>query len=269
MVNHKKQFVRKLTLPSAEDRIRSAVELKKDERLLSVIRGISSLLSAEFKCHEKCQSDYVRCVPATKKRKITDDIAENVEGSVIGSKTLRKRQNNSHGSLDDGVDEAETGMDFPEVVSESVPEPVPESALESVVESVPDSVPEPVPESVPESVVESIPDSVDMCQSSLAVFDNSGQKIDAPEKGGKERLHLYILEKIIRDNNCVSMKILTDVYGYDGNDKRMRFKVKKMIEDDFRDQVIFIASVNEPQVVARRAMRCSIATSMIRYLREL
>ena len=135
-VNQKKQFVRKLTLPSAEARIRSAVEIKKDERLLSVIRGRSSLLAAEFKCHERCQSDYVRCVPATKKRKTTDDIVENVEGSVIGSKTLRKRQNISHSSLDKGVDEAETGMDFPELVPESVSE----SVLESVVESVPDSI---------------------------------------------------------------------------------------------------------------------------------
>ena len=53
------------------------------------------------------------------------------------------------------------------------------------------------------------------------------------------------------------MKILTDVYGYDGNDRRTRFKVKKIVEDDFRDQVIFIASVNEPQVVARISAQSS------------
>ena len=51
-VNHKKQFVRKITLESSEERIRLSVESKEDKRLLAAIRGYDSLLAAEFKCHE-------------------------------------------------------------------------------------------------------------------------------------------------------------------------------------------------------------------------
>ena len=52
-VNHKKkQFVRKITLESSEERIRLSVESKEDKRLLAAIRGYDSLLATEFKCHE-------------------------------------------------------------------------------------------------------------------------------------------------------------------------------------------------------------------------
>ena len=102
--------MRKLTLLSAEERIRWAVEYKKDERLLSVIRGTKSLLSAEFKCHEKCQSDYVRCVPATKKRKSKEETVQDVEVSIVGTKRLRKCHDAPHSSLNEEADEAVTGM---------------------------------------------------------------------------------------------------------------------------------------------------------------
>ena len=65
-LNRCKQRFRKLELPSAEDSIREAEELRQDERLLPIVRGFKSLLSAELQCHEKCQKDYVRCVPAKK-----------------------------------------------------------------------------------------------------------------------------------------------------------------------------------------------------------
>ena len=154
-VNHKKQYVRKLTLQSAEDRIRLAVELKKDERLFSVIRGTKSLLCAEFRCHEKCQSDYVRIVPATKKRKTTTEPVENVQVSVVGAKRLRKRQALKASAVDEETDDAATGMNFPESSSDiGGPESVGGVAPESVGELVSESVGELVPESVSELVTE-------------------------------------------------------------------------------------------------------------------
>ena len=66
----------------------------------------------------------------------------------------------------------------------------------------------------------------------------------------KNKLHRYILENIIRDRNCVSMKTLTDIYGFDGKDKKKRNYVKKIIEEMFGGQLMFISVVNEPQVVS-------------------
>ena len=75
-------------------------ELKSDERLLSIIRGTNSLLSAEFKTHDKCQLDYTRRLPATKKRERTvENVEEVLESDVIGPRSLRKRQNLSQPSL--------------------------------------------------------------------------------------------------------------------------------------------------------------------------
>ena len=45
----------------------------------------------------------------------------------------------------------------------------------------------------------------------------------------KDKLHSYILENIIRDNHCLSMKTWTEVYGLDGNDKKKRYYAKKLI----------------------------------------
>ena len=136
-VKGKKQAVRKLTLLSAEQRVRLAVEMKKDERLLAVIRGFDSLLSAEFRCHEKCQSDYVRCVPATKKREKTVETVENVDGSVIGSKMLRKRQKVTGCSmyLEDGIEE---GKDSPDFSLDASPESTIDTAVESAVDTPPE-----------------------------------------------------------------------------------------------------------------------------------
>lgn len=199
-VNHKKQDVRKITLQSTEERIRLAAELKKDERLLAVIRGTNSLLAAEFMCHEKCHGDYVRCVPARKKREKTIDTAENLNGSFIGSKILRKRLRFSK-SLLDKIDEVDT-----DTIELS------ESTLETALE--------------PSSTSTPLRQEVNVSESS----DESCITVDCELntdflKGDKERLHKYVLEKIIRDNNCVSMKILTDVYGFNGNDRKKRFYV--------------------------------------------
>ena len=43
------------------------------------------------------------------------------------------------------------------------------------------------------------------------------------------------------------MKMLTDIFGYDGNDKKKRH-VKKIIERMFLDKLSFIKILSEPQV---------------------
>ena len=77
---------------------------------------------------------------------------------------------------------------------------------------------------VSESVMESAG------QFSVDVSDHSGNKNNFHQKGNKQKLHRYIFENIIRDNNCVSIKTLTEVDGFDGNDKQKRYYVKKFIK---------------------------------------
>ena len=175
--------------------------------------------------------------------------SENVDGTVIGPRLLRKRQKISGCSMD-GEDDKEEGIDFPRISPEPVLESVENPAFEAP-EPEDFSVsfpvePAPEPENFPPvSFPDSTPETAIETPAAPEVVD----KITLESK--KAKLHRYILENIIRDNNCVSMKTLTAVYGFDGNKKRKRHYVKKIIEDDFSGQVTFISIVNEPQVVSR------------------
>ena len=102
-----------------------------------------------------------------------------------------------------------------------------EQIVECGFESATKLAPKPVGETLPEPVVELPAESVD---EGISV---SSAQIDTCGKGDRDRLHSYILQKIIQDNNCVSMKTLTNVYGQDGNDRRRRIYVKNIINEDF------------------------------------
>ena len=48
------------------------------------------------------------------------------------------------------------------------------------------------------------------------------------------------------------MKTLTDVYGFDGADRKDRYYVKKLMKTDFGEKIIFLTtSLNDPQVALR------------------
>ena len=57
---------------------------------------------------------------------------------------------------------------------------------------------------------------------------------------------------------CISTKTLTDIYCFYGNDKRNRHYVKKIIEKEFGDEIIFVTiSVNEPEVTLKAVAHTS------------
>ena len=90
-----------------------------------------------------------------------------------------------------------------------------------------------------------------LCKGTDEISVSLSNKVEKHVEGNKDALHRYIIENIIRDDGCVSMKILTDVYGFEGNDRKKRHYVKKIIKNDFPNQITFITNLNEPQSVAR------------------
>ena len=66
------------------------------------------------------------------------------------------------------------------------------------------------------------------------------------EKGNKDQPFCFVQENIIVGNQCISMKMLSEIYGFDGTDKR--HYVKKVIELEFGERLILITILNEPQV---------------------
>ena len=48
------------------------------------------------------------------------------------------------------------------------------------------------------------------------------------------------------------MKTITDISGFDGDDRRRRFHIKQILHEEFRNKVIILTiSSKDPQVVLR------------------
>ena len=70
------------------------------------------------------------------------------------------------------------------------------------------------------------------------------------EKGNFDAVKEYILKHILLEEKAVSMNVLQEIYGVGMEEKRYQGKLKKGIEDQFSDQLIFItAKINNPEVV--------------------
>ena len=68
-------------------------------------------------------------------------------------------------------------------------------------------------------------------------------------QGDRAKLVLFIQENVLGGSPCISTKTF---YRFDGNDKRNRHYVKKIIEKEFGDNIIFVTiSVNGPQVTLK------------------
>ena len=76
---------------------------------------------------------------------------------------------------------------------------------------------------------------------------------DSFRNGDSAKLFKFTLENIILIGKAVSMKVLTDVYGFDGSQRKDRYYVKKLIEGEFKDDILILNDPYEknPQIVVR------------------
>eukprot|EP00794_Sanderia_malayensis_P011480 gene11480-12677_t len=81
-----------------------------------------------------------------------------------------------------------------------------------------------------------------------------------------ERLKTFIRDHVIDACQSVSVKLLTEVYGFDSKDSRLRNKVKKKIIGEFQDQIHFVQiSHNEAEVaISQRALSNTSVSSFMK-----
>jgi hypothetical protein len=84
-----------------------------------------------------------------------------------------------------------------------------------------------------------------------------GEAIDESEQSSNtdfEAVCNFVTVHVIGGNQSVSMKTLTEIYGFDKDDNRLRWKVKQRLEKKFGDRIVFLsASYHEVQVVVSKA----------------
>lgn len=68
--------------------------------------------------------------------------------------------------------------------------------------------------------------------------DTDGQ--DEPNPDWLRRLQQFVSDNIIRSGRSVSLRLLTDVYGFDSDDSRRRAKVKEILQKIFPEQLLFV-----------------------------
>ena len=65
----------------------------------------------------------------------------------------------------------------------------------------------------------------------------------------------FIVDHVIGGHLSVSIKVLTEMYGFDKEDNRLRSKVKQRIENEFGDKIAFVnISYHEPEIVVSRSV---------------
>ena len=65
----------------------------------------------------------------------------------------------------------------------------------------------------------------------------------------------FIVDHVIRGHQSVSIKVLTEMYGFDKEDSRLRSKVKQRIENEFGDKIAFVSiAYHESQIVVSRSV---------------
>ena len=59
----------------------------------------------------------------------------------------------------------------------------------------------------------------------------------------------------IVDHQSVSIKVLTEMYGFDKEDSRLRSKVRQRIENEFGNKIAFVSiAYHESQIVVSRSV---------------
>lgn len=77
----------------------------------------------------------------------------------------------------------------------------------------------------------------------------------------------FVENHIIGCKQSASMKLLTEIYGFDGDDTRLRAKVKKKLEDHFPGELLFVSvSYHQPLMVISQKVVSNSTLSM--YVQE-
>ena len=72
------------------------------------------------------------------------------------------------------------------------------------------------------------------------------------KRGNKDELLSLIQVNILAGGQCISMKTLTDIYRLNGSDKKSRYHVKHIVEEEFKGKfIIMTVEANKPQVILR------------------
>ena len=63
------------------------------------------------------------------------------------------------------------------------------------------------------------------------------------------------MDHVIGGHQSVSIKVRTEMYGFDKEDGRLHSKVKQRIESEFGDKTAFVSiRYHEPQIVVSRSV---------------
>eukprot|EP00112_Aurelia_sp_Birch-Aquarium-sp1_P007111 Seg1776.3 transcript_id=Seg1776.3/GoldUCD/mRNA.D3Y31 product="hypothetical protein" protein_id=Seg1776.3/GoldUCD/D3Y31 len=81
-----------------------------------------------------------------------------------------------------------------------------------------------------------------------------------------EALHKFVQEHIIDGGQSVSIKLLTEIYGFNKEDSRLRNKVKQKIESRFGDQIFFVQITHHEAevVIGKRTLSDTSLSSFIK-----
>ncbi len=106
-----------------------------------------------------------------------------------------------------------------------------------------------------------------ICSKSTQKVINEDDVSTSVNFGDFDALKEFVQEHVINGDQSVSMKLLTDVYGLNKDDTRVRSKVKKKLENEFGDQILFVSvAYHEAQVVISR--KAISETSLSSFVRE-
>ena len=239
----------KLELLSAENAIRAACIRKNDSEMAAAIAGTDSLLAAEFKVHSKCQKEYTRVRPEKPR-------CQKVAAANFEDYSLRSRSGDSEsGSVHLGEQPIEDGN-----YDENMPLNDAKAEKDSTSTSTETGHENEASVGNPGDVTENLEDISDVihndgddeCRENVEdMSEELWEHMDSFEKGDRSKLFLFIEEHLFEGKKCVSVEILTDVFGLDGKDRRARYYVKGIIRERFNDKVLFITTnKKKPQVAA-------------------
>lgn len=72
------------------------------------------------------------------------------------------------------------------------------------------------------------------------------------DRVNKSVLLFFIRKNILEGGQCISMKTITDISGCNCSDRRDRFHVKQILEEEIKNELIILTiSTKDPQVVLR------------------
>ena len=88
------------------------------------------------------------------------------------------------------------------------------------------------------------------CASGVASVKKNSTPQNSPrpptyEKGDFDKVKEFITSHIIEEGQCISMKILSEIYGLGVGDTKYRSKLKQRLKNYFKDSISFLPSTNK------------------------